>query len=314
MKLEMEAAIDAWLGESVFFGESLFKDKEDVKTLILKPHNRRFDKDRKVWGTTSLWDARRLVNAGIWTPLGVDRAWMPALANKLEMRIGAAEKEMQATAAVVSERKRTESTPIASGPTREQREKLFMDRERGIRECGEDERRLCEQQGIPREVVTASLKRDSVSGLELGPRAGLSASERVLRLVRLQQNSARVLGQDPQKRTRELVAALLSADWNFKEEVKKRAARRAKREPAPGGAVRQETRPRAAPRTGPATLARGECGKCMRPVSVQFLCCWCFGKPWSESWVHCRKCDLVVNPLLRGCAHFGKSAGETAHL
>ena len=300
----METAIDAWLEESVHYGESQFKDKEDVKTLILKPHNRRYDKDRKLWGTTSLWDARRLINAGIWTPLGIDRAWMPALVNKLEMRIGAAEREMEARAAALSERKRTESTPAVSGPTWEQRQQLLMDRERGTRECTEDEKRRCEQLGIPRSVVTASLKRDSVPGFELGPRAGLSASERVLRLVRLQQNAARVLGRDPQKRTRELVAALMSTDWDFKEKAKKREVKRAKRETVSDVAVKQETKLFAAHRAGPVTLARGECGKCRRPVSVQFLCCWCFGKPWSESWVHCRTCDLVVNPLLKGCPHF----------
>lgn len=304
----MDAAIEAWLGGNVYYGESLFKDKEDVKALILKPRNRRYDKDRRLWGTTSLWDARRLINAGIWAPLGVDRAWMPALANKLEMRIGAAEREMEAKAAALSERKRAESTPAVNGPSWEERQQLLKDRERGLRECTEDEKRRCEQLGIPRDVVVESMKRDSVLTFELGPRSGMSASERVLRLVKLQQNSARVLGQDPQKRTRELVAALLSEDCKPEEEAKEWKVKRAKRET--GVAVKMETpkqeRIFATPRTGPVTLARGECGKCMRPVSVQFLCCSCFGKPWSESWVHCRKCDLVVNPRLKGCPHFFK--------
>ena len=131
----MQAAVDEWLRSDVFYGESKFDDKEDVKKLILNPRHKRWDSERKLWGSTSMWDARRLVYSKIWTPLGIDERWMPALIDGLEARIAAAEKDMQIKAAATSEKKRSESTPAQQGPSWQERQKLLMDRERGVRDC-----------------------------------------------------------------------------------------------------------------------------------------------------------------------------------
>ena len=307
----MQAAVDEWLRSDVFYGESKFDDKEDVKKLILNPRHKRWDSKRKLWGSTSMWDARRLVYSKIWTPLGIDERWMPVLIDGLEARIAAAEKDMQIKAAATSEKKRSESTPAQQGPSWQERQKLLKDRERGVRDCEPEEKRRCAELGLEEAVVLASIDIDSVGAFCLGPKAGLSASGRVLRLVRLEENAARVLGDDPAARVRALVEALKhgEAPAATKKATEERQAKRARREEAPQTvqAVQAEVvTKRALPQTGPIKLARGECGKCARPVSLQFLCCGCVGKPWIETWVHCRDCDALVNPLLRGCPHTHK--------
>ena len=309
----MEQAIAAWLNAEVLWGDSEFADKDEVKRLIFQPRNRRWDAVRKVWGSKSMWDARRLIQSNVWWPCGVDRSWRTNLLLELENRIAAAENEMQAKAAVVSEKKRAASMPTTEGPSWEERERLIKDRERGIRECTEEEKRACSKLGLSENVVAESLKRETVGAYNLGPRAGLSASERELRLVRIEKNAARVRGEDEDESVRKLVATLTSTDWDAAEAkaVKKQKLEKKTKKPVAESKekveVKKEVR-KVVRQTGPVRLAKGECQHCRRPVSVQFLCCGCFNRPWSEKWIVCRVCEKIVNPLLRGCEHVKKES------
>ena len=311
----MEQAIAKWFDAEVLWGDSGFADKDEVKSLILQPRNRRWDPVRKVWGTSSKWDARRLIQSNCWWPCGVDRSWRTSLLLELEKRIAAAEQEMQASAAAVSEKKRAASMPTHDGPSWEDRQKLQQDRERGIRECTAEEKRACAGLGLNESTVAASLKRETVGAFCLGPRAGLSASERVLRLVRLEKNAARVHGQDEDERVKKLVSVLVSADWDETAEAKVVKKQKTEQKPvtarkeAVAVEVKKEVRQvvrQAVQQSGPIRLSKGECQHCRKPVSVQFLACQCFGKPWSETWKLCRPCGKIVNPLLRGCEHVKK--------
>lgn len=308
----MEQAIAKWLDADVLWGDSEFADKEEVKKLIFQPRNRRWDPDRRVWGSKSMWDARRLIQSNVWWPCGVDRSWRTNLLLELENRIAAAENEMQTSAAAASEKKRAASMPTTEGPSWEEREGLIKDRERGIRECTDDEKRACAELGLSENVVAESLKRETVGAYHLGPRAGLSASERVLRLVRIEKNAARVHGQDENESVSKLVSVLTSTDWETAEEkvvkkpkVEQKPETSVKREKEEVVEVKKETH-RLGPQSGPVRLATGECSKCRKPVSIQFLSCECFTSAWAETWVVCRVCGKIVNPLLRGCPHVKK--------
>ena len=309
----MEQAISSWLNAEVLWGDSEFADKEEVKRLIFQPRNRRWDSVRKVWGSKSMWDARRLIQSNVWWPCGVDRAWRTSLLLELEKRIAAAEQEMQASAAAVSEKKRATSMPTQDGPSWEEREGLIKDRERGIRECTDDEKRACAELGLNESIVAASMKRETVGAYHLGPRAGLSASERVLRLVRIEKNAARVHGEDENESVKKLVSVLVSADWDEtaeekvvkKQKIEKKTEAKVKVEKQEVVVVKKETH-RLGPQSGPVRLATGECSKCRKPVSIQFLACECFTSAWAETWVVCRVCEKIVNPMLRGCPHVKK--------
>lgn len=315
----MEQAIAAWLDAGVLWGESSFGDKDEVKSLILQPRNRRWDASKRLWGSTSKWDARRLIQSNCWWPSGVDRSWRTSLLLELEKRIAAAEQEMQTSAAAVSEKKRAATMPT-TGPSWEDRQKLQQDRERGIRECTDEEKRTCADLGLNESTVAASLKRETVGSYHMGPRAGLSASERVLRLVRLEKNAARVHGQDEEESVKKLVSVLTSADWDETAEAKAVKAKKQKMETkktAPVAASKEKVAVevkkevpqvvrQAVQQSGPIRLSRGECQHCRKPVSIQFLACGCFNKPWSEKWVVCRVCEKIVNPVLRECPHVKK--------
>jgi len=309
----MEQAVARWFEAEVLWGDSEFADKDEVKSLILQPRHRRWDPVKKLWGSKSMWDARRLLNSGVWWPCGIDRSWKTSLGLELEKRIAVAEQEMETNAAAASEKKRAASMPTRDGPSWEERQKMEKHRERGIRECTDEEKRACSKLGLNESTVAASLKRETVGAFCLGPRAGLSASERVLRLVRLEKNAARVHGQDEDERVKELVSVLTSTDWDAAEAkaVKKQKLEQKTKKPLAASKekveVKKEVR-KVVQQSGPVRLSKGECGKCRKPVSNQFLACQCFDEPWSETWVVCRVCERIVNPLLRGCEHVKKES------
>lgn len=304
----MEKAIDLYLQSKVFWGESEFSEKDEIKSICLK--TARYDKESKRWGTVSLFHALQLMQRKIWRPSGIDDRWLDAFTAEVQRRIREKDTEREAKAIDLSEKKRKESTPVQTGPTMEEKQAEMRRRQRHAEACTPEEKEACAALGLSEEVVQRSSEWGALAGdLHLGPHAGLSPSARVLRLVRLQENAARLLGTDVAAAREYVVRVMSTTQSEVRQPVKKV---KKEEEAVPTGpavvVVKQEAASEPVQRKQAGKmkqLAPTQCPKCNKIVNVQFSCCGCFGASWHEKWTVCRVCDRMVNPVLKrsSCEH-----------
>ena len=188
----------------VWFGESDFKDRVEVKRLCRGPEEEKaataFDPARKLWGTHSLANVSKLIASGMWRPVGVDASLSDAIGIEAAKRVrekARADEEKKLKREREEERKRTEKAQKAAEKAQKAQQNLFNKKQKVVN-CDEqkddnnnnnndykdddddplmvDAIRALERIGIPREVFKASYHWPW-----LGPQVRLKPEVRVLR-------------------------------------------------------------------------------------------------------------------------------------
>jgi hypothetical protein len=182
---------------SGFYGESSFKDKDEIKRLAAfaeNPRDRLYDPGRKLWGTRSFICVRRLIESGLWYPIGVDRNWKSQFMAELHERINDSGALASKRAIAKSEQLRNESMAQSGVDANgnkvlnaEERTKIQQERDRGV--CPNDPREieLLQSIGFGVELLQSIPPlADSILGMgtALGPSSGISLAGKVLRMIR----------------------------------------------------------------------------------------------------------------------------------
>lgn len=308
----MEEAIEQYLAGDVYWGESHFRDKDEVKQHCGTTRQRRYDRAQKLWGTTSLNALQSLIESGSWWPVGIDRTWKVALWNNLSLRVDEKSRVRSEEAERISSLKRARSTVEVIPKIERERRAAMKD----ILPCEEGEIATLAAFGVSTDLVQLSVHHDSLSdGRHLGPWASISASARILRLFKFEATAAR-FGEKGLTQRYEDLTALLVQDFSHTNETEAATSvlkqttvqRQSKRQPPtlktfipamskPCNIVRS-SRPLAI------DIVSGECRRCFTRISVQFMSCLCVGEVHHETWQRCDACHRLVNPLLDGCPHY----------
>lgn len=314
----MEEAIRRFLAGDVYWGESHFRDKDEVKQHCGTARQRRYDRVRKLWGTTSLCAVQSLLGTGLWWPTGVDRCWKVAFTNHLSSLVEERADAASGKAERASAAKRARSTTEVVSKLEKRKLEVLSE----VLPCSVEDVAALAALGVSPWTVEVSSDLTSLSdGRSLGPQTGISASTRVLRLFHFETNAARFGGASADDRHRKLAAILaqhashsgkseedptppskatnfhdhVSAFWatTFLSNLRTSNLALSKR------GISQTSRAPA-----PSTVATAECRKCLMRVNIQFMCCGCYGEEHQEAWLHCDKCQRLVNPLTDACPHY----------
>lgn len=311
-RLHMEDAILRFFAGGVYWGESHFRDKDEVKLHCGTARQRRYDRERKLWGTTSLGAVQSLLETGLWWPTGIEHFWKVAFTNHLANLIEERAAEVSGKAERASAAKRARSTTEVV--SKEEQRKLQLLRE--VLPCSPEEVAALAKLGVSPRTVEVSIELITLSdGRSLGPQTGISASARVLRLFHFETNAARFGGPSVDERHRKLVGILAqhALESGGVEENTTSKVPAFHRAPQPerraedvisNAPINNVDRSRIAkPHSAPSAIATAECRKCFTRVHVQFMCCGCYGEEHQEAWFHCDKCERLVNPQTDACAH-----------
>ena len=309
-----EQAVIQYLDKKPYFGESSYKDKDEIKRLM-GVNTCRFNKDLKCWGTVSLWDVLVLIKSGIWWPRGIDRSWGPILCCQLRKKLDAESKEHETRAENKS--KKARSLVAYDGPSREEREKTEKERSLGFVENTHEELILLKNAGVKRTTIDASIEWEELPGRlgSLGPRCGISSAGRILRLFAFEHTRIRTcnpVGTDISKLTAESdrkladeLNALVGVTFTFTTKKKNHQYVNLLADDDVSSVVVNTTNDKSSfvskPWTNPPKLVRGTCRGCWKALDVQFLECAC-----RDGWVVCRLCPegrSIVHPAIQPCKH-----------
>jgi hypothetical protein len=180
-----------------FYGDSEYNHRTTVKGLAAFPNNPRdrlYDPAKKLWGTKSLKCVRRLIDSGLWYPVGLDIGWKAQFLSALDERINAVSDEASRKAAEKSATLRAESMAATGYDAQgnkilnaEERMKLQQERDRGVVPNDPKEVELLNAIGFTSKLL-ASIPplSESIQGLGtvLGPSCGISTAAKVLRMIR----------------------------------------------------------------------------------------------------------------------------------
>jgi len=173
-------AINTYLDNRPYFGNSGFEDKDRVKHLCIDPNNgkssAKWDPELKLWGTYSLSAVQRLVNSEVWFPANLTNTFENTrlLLDELEIRIA----DESVSAEDRSEMRR--QAAMAAAPERVDHEAEA--RKRATMQCELDD----EEEEL---AFLKKYKLDDPALLEasvtwsIGPLFGISAAGRLVRMV-----------------------------------------------------------------------------------------------------------------------------------
>ena len=177
--IQRDEVCNDYLDGDEMLGRSAFNDKDLVKTLC-GDGTRVFNKERKMWGTTSHEYLIKLMSSHRWTPFGVPEEWHARLLALATERTEALHRKTEATNMV----KREAATTLSH----EDAERLAAERKRGQREALLREWFTASTAEERAEIEALKLNDatflDKTQGIiELGPVVGSSTEGRVLRWI-----------------------------------------------------------------------------------------------------------------------------------
>lgn len=177
--IQRDEVCNGYLDGDEMLGRSSFADKDLVKALC-GDGTRVFNKERKMWGTTSHEYLIKLMSSHRWTPFGVPEEWHARLRELATERTEALHRKAEATNMV----KREAATTLSH----EDAERLAAERKRGQREALLREWFTASTAEERAEIEALKLNDatflDKTQGIiELGPVVGSSTEGRVLRWI-----------------------------------------------------------------------------------------------------------------------------------
>ena len=206
----IDRCIDKYLDSTDgYYGNSDFNVKEEVKLRACTPNNPRerlFDVKRKLWGTKSLYGVRRLMESGLWYPVGIDTSWKTQFIDELNRRLSGLAEIASAKAEEKSNKLRNDYVAQAAYDkdgnkvlNAEERHQLQKERDRGMIDSSPRELQLLWDTGFtPALLAAIPPLYDSIKGLGpvLGPSAGISPAGKVLRMIQHRHTAVRHLYSD----------------------------------------------------------------------------------------------------------------------
>lgn len=199
-----EDKVRTYLDNPPFYGRSKIEDKDRVKQLCGEAHERRWDKERKLWGTKVVGHVERLVNSGKWMPFGMNDEWIPYLLVKANQRTEDASAHAEAVANVKHE---TSAEAIAAASaTNGETGHLNIEQRAAASQAASQQREVDEMMLAATEAEVAACARFGFAEAtvyqsrfwpELGPRAGLSDEGRLLRWMSIEESNVRCDYEQP---------------------------------------------------------------------------------------------------------------------
>lgn len=225
--------LERYLDNPPYYGRSTHQDNVAVRQLC--GPTRKFDHERKMWGTSCEDALRNLISSQKWRPVGIERAWYASLMRSAQTHRAMAEADwiakQQAEAKAAQEekvakeaepRKRASTwlggvgarpkavakvapvAPVASAPAPEPPRSTQQTNKRDGLEPSEAETAECARLGFADAAIAFSKSLD-----ELGPRGSLSDEGRVLRYCSL--------AFEHDESVRELTRAERARSWGGRE-------------------------------------------------------------------------------------------------
>ena len=325
-----------YLDSKEFYGNSMFKDKETVKSLVHRGNwrDKLYDGVTKSWGTRNIACIPQLLDSGVWWPRGIDRAWTVVFRTLLEKRISSKERLVSEQASALSDKRRKESISSSSSSSTvvlnaAQKEEIMRDRLRGAIQCTEHEVRSLVSLGLIEGVITESKKWDDLGNFNsLGPVNGLSACGRLQRFIRLRKlwgkndhSSVELLNEiyakgGPYIKKKKTIKKPTITSGRIAGTIKRHKIidfTTKSREVATAGVVNDigssttssmsiNKYAQTLPSNGlrPVLPKTNMCFACRSIISVQFLECFCRGL--HSPWIMCNTCNMPVHPS-QPCDH-----------